>query len=79
MTQAAVISNGLPRAGLAQLEERWFCNPRSFPHKFDQSLGFLRFLSPLGTEISARSARHAAPKSAQSILSVIKRSGEADG
>ncbi|KKK53880.1 hypothetical protein LCGC14_3090330 [marine sediment metagenome] len=70
MTQGTVMFGGLPQAGLAQLVERWFCNPPSFPLKIHQSLGFLRFPRPLVCEISAPSERSAARKSAQSELSV---------
>ena len=69
MTQAIEMFNGLLRAGLAQLVERWFCNPASFPHKITQSLGFLPFRRPLRCEIAALWERSAARKPAQSILS----------
>ena len=70
MMQTAVMFREFPGAGLAQLVERWFCKPPSFPLKIHQSLGFLRFPRPLVCEIPAPSERSAARKSAQSILSV---------
>ena len=69
MTQTAVIFNGLPHAGLAQLVERWFCNPPSFALKIHQSLGFLRFSRPLVWGIPELTDRSTAPMSAQSKIS----------
>ncbi len=67
MTQGAVIFNGLPHAGLAQLVERWFCNPAPFALKMPVTLGFPRFPRPSAWEMADLADRSAAPKSAQSI------------
>ncbi len=69
MTQAAVIFMRFPSAGLAQLVERWFCNPPSFPIKSTGSRGKSRVRRRSGCEIPDLTERSAARKPAQSILS----------
>ena len=69
MTQAAVMFNGFPLAGLAQLVERWFCNSASFPIKSTGSRGNSRVPRRSCCEIPDLTERSAALKSAQSIPS----------
>ena len=76
MTQGAVIFNGFPHAGLAQLVERWFCNPPLSHQKSTQIRRNTRLRGHSGCEISVLAERSAARKSAQSKLSDFDASQE---